>query len=204
MKSGLYACAGASATASAAAWAKRFDEPITNRSNVYFGFSPDSLIRCGRRPRSCRARRAPSRRRSAGPGALAGRVADGGADQLEEMPLDPLAREVVRNGEDEASSVSSDALDLAEPRPVGGVVERALEPPGDLGPEVSAVSSIGCSTRAASAPPSTTARGEHSNVLGRRYNGPSGEASLAKTRRFPGISPRPHVSPQVWKELSRG
>src|SRR5438876_6394001 len=42
MKSGLYACAGASATASAAACANRFDEPITNRSNVYFGFMPES------------------------------------------------------------------------------------------------------------------------------------------------------------------
>src|SRR5438552_4767789 len=40
MKSGLYAWAGASATASAAAWAKRFEEPITNRSKVYFGFTP--------------------------------------------------------------------------------------------------------------------------------------------------------------------
>src|ERR1044072_7404122 len=40
MKSGLYACAGASATASAAACAKRFDDPITNESKVYFGFSP--------------------------------------------------------------------------------------------------------------------------------------------------------------------
>src|SRR3954449_2858311 len=40
MKSGLYAWAGASATASAAACAKRFDEPITNRSKVYFGFMP--------------------------------------------------------------------------------------------------------------------------------------------------------------------
>src|SRR5205823_3358865 len=40
MKRGLYACAGASATASAAAWAKRFDEPITNESNVYFGLTP--------------------------------------------------------------------------------------------------------------------------------------------------------------------
>src|ERR1051326_6978122 len=40
MKGGLYACAGASATASAAACAKRFDEPITNESNVYFGFMP--------------------------------------------------------------------------------------------------------------------------------------------------------------------
>src|SRR5919204_428194 len=42
MNSGLYACAGASATASAAACANRFDEPITNRSNVYFGFMPPS------------------------------------------------------------------------------------------------------------------------------------------------------------------
>src|SRR3954467_13422054 len=40
MKSGLYACAGASATASAAAWAKRFDEPITKESNVYLGLIP--------------------------------------------------------------------------------------------------------------------------------------------------------------------
>src|SRR5215211_1089148 len=40
MKSGLYACAGASATASAAAWANRFDEPITNESKVYFELNP--------------------------------------------------------------------------------------------------------------------------------------------------------------------
>ena len=38
MKSGLYAWAGASATASAAACAKRFDEPMTKLSKVYFGF----------------------------------------------------------------------------------------------------------------------------------------------------------------------
>src|SRR6266508_5481705 len=42
MKSGLYACAGASATARAAACANRFDDPITNRSKVYFGFIPES------------------------------------------------------------------------------------------------------------------------------------------------------------------
>src|SRR6476620_5510316 len=40
MKSGLYACAGASATASAAAWANRLDEPITKMSNVYLGLAP--------------------------------------------------------------------------------------------------------------------------------------------------------------------
>src|SRR5438034_6636575 len=47
MKSGLYACAGASATASAAACAKRFDEPITNESNVYFGLSPPATTSRG-------------------------------------------------------------------------------------------------------------------------------------------------------------
>ena len=43
MKSGLYAFAGASATATAAAWAKRLDCPMTKLSNVYFGFSRVSL-----------------------------------------------------------------------------------------------------------------------------------------------------------------
>src|SRR5262247_2713915 len=37
MKSGLYALAGDSATATAAACANRFDEPMTNVSKVYFG-----------------------------------------------------------------------------------------------------------------------------------------------------------------------
>src|SRR5213080_4894901 len=50
MKSGLYACAGASATARAAACAKRFDEPITKRSNVYFGFIPESTAPLADRP----------------------------------------------------------------------------------------------------------------------------------------------------------
>src|SRR5215831_15684187 len=39
MNSGLYALAGASATATAAAWANRLLEPITNVSNVYLGLS---------------------------------------------------------------------------------------------------------------------------------------------------------------------
>src|SRR6202012_1150137 len=39
MNSGLYAFAGASATATAAAWANRLLDPMTNVSNVYFGFS---------------------------------------------------------------------------------------------------------------------------------------------------------------------
>ena len=39
MNSGLYDLAGASATATAAAWANRFEEPMTNRSKVYLGVS---------------------------------------------------------------------------------------------------------------------------------------------------------------------
>ncbi len=39
MNSGLYALAGASATALAAAWAKRLEDPITKVSKVYRGFS---------------------------------------------------------------------------------------------------------------------------------------------------------------------
>src|SRR2546428_6956722 len=39
MNSGLYAFAGASATATAAAWANRLLDPMTNVSNVYFGLS---------------------------------------------------------------------------------------------------------------------------------------------------------------------
>src|SRR5690349_18736840 len=39
MNSGLYARAGASATATAAAWANRLEAPITKVSNVYFSFS---------------------------------------------------------------------------------------------------------------------------------------------------------------------
>jgi hypothetical protein len=39
MNNGLYALAGASATAIAAAWAKRLLDPATKVSKVYFGLS---------------------------------------------------------------------------------------------------------------------------------------------------------------------
>src|SRR5690625_6186895 len=42
MNSGLYALAGASATATAAACAKRFEEPMTNASKWYLGLTRDS------------------------------------------------------------------------------------------------------------------------------------------------------------------
>ena len=72
MNSGLYAFAGASATATAAAWAKRLDWPMTKLSNVYFGLSRVSL----REPedagfRRLLARRADRRRPARAPSATA-------------------------------------------------------------------------------------------------------------------------------------
>src|SRR6266581_4000579 len=102
MKSGLYACAGASATASAAAWAKRFEEPITNESNVYFTLKPP-LYSDG--------------------------VAYRRADQAEEVPLDPVAGELARNGEHEGLAVEGELVDVTEPLAVRPVAERLSQPP---------------------------------------------------------------------------
>ena len=52
MKSGLYAFAGASATATAAACAKRLDAPMTKVSKRYFGFSRAVARRARRRARA--------------------------------------------------------------------------------------------------------------------------------------------------------
>ena len=48
MVSGLYDFPGFSATATAAAWANRLDEPMTKVSKVYFGFSRASISFRGR------------------------------------------------------------------------------------------------------------------------------------------------------------
>src|ERR1700712_3348717 len=48
MNSGLYAFAGASATATAAAWVNRLLEPMTNVSKVYLGLSRASRGSTGR------------------------------------------------------------------------------------------------------------------------------------------------------------
>ena len=66
----------------------------------------------------------------------AGGVPDGRADQVEEVALDPLAREVVRDREHEPLAVQFFAVDFAEPGRVSGVVERFTEPGGDVVPEV--------------------------------------------------------------------
>ena len=85
MNSGLYAFAGDSATATAAACANRLDEPMTNVSNVYFGLSRLPPRRRGRAGpgRRCRPRgrwsagRCGPARPSVGPVPGRGRIAAG-------------------------------------------------------------------------------------------------------------------------------
>ena len=77
MKSGLYALAGASATATAAAWANRLLAPMTKVSKVYLGFSRVSSTCSG----TCwpgRGRRAPGTSTSGGGPVGSGREGVGG------------------------------------------------------------------------------------------------------------------------------
>jgi len=62
-------------------------------------------------------------------------VADGRADQVEEVALDPLAREFVRDGDDEGVAVELEARDLGEPGGVGLVVECSPQSSRDVVPE---------------------------------------------------------------------
>ena len=62
------------------------------------------------------------------------------------MALDPLAREVVRDGEHERVVVDGDRGDLAEPVAEGRLVEGAAQPADTSSQRLSAVGSIGCST----------------------------------------------------------
>ena len=52
------------------------------------------------------------------------------------LPLDPVARELARNGEHEGVAVELELVDVTEPLAVRPVAEGLLEPPGDLLPEV--------------------------------------------------------------------
>ena len=67
---------------------------------------------------------------------LARDVAQRGADQPEEVALDPLPREVVGNAEDERIVRELRALGFREPRLVRRLVERSLQPTRNLAPEV--------------------------------------------------------------------
>jgi hypothetical protein len=66
---------------------------------------------------------------------LAERVANRRLDQPAEVGLDPLAREIVRDGEDERVVVQGLAARLTEPGAVGAFVESLLQTTGNVGPQ---------------------------------------------------------------------
>jgi hypothetical protein len=63
-------------------------------------------------------------------------VAHGRADQAEEVALDPVTRELARNGEHEGFPIEGQLVDVAEPLAVGAAAEGLSEPPRDLLPKV--------------------------------------------------------------------
>ena len=65
----------------------------------------------------------------------AGHVADRRVDQAEEVPLDPVAGEIVRDADDERVVRGIEAGGFAEPGAVRRVVEGPSEPTGDFAPQ---------------------------------------------------------------------
>ena len=180
---------------------------MTKRSNVYFGFSPvrsrrgaRGTSRLGPRRRLALGRRLLDR----GEGHLdvplgAERVAHRRLDETAEVVLDPLAREVVRHGDDEDVVVERLTLCLTEPGAVRVIVQRPLQAPSYLGPQ-------GLRTQLErSAPPglrtpSVAARrgGDLSNGLGPPYKRSPGDNVTPENARFAGNSELSTAVSTVW------
>src|SRR6476661_9723183 len=198
MNSGLYACAGASATASAAACAKRLDEPITKRSKVYFVFNPVSAaIRWTGGP--CVSGVAPvsvtvNWTRRWWP------VASRTAARISSRKCPSIHSRVKSFGTASTNVSSVTSHPSTSPNHVRYVesLRAPLSRPATSVQRVSAVSSIGCSTRAAPAPPLDDRSGEHSSVSSHFQWPCLGTLSRAKRVVLQGFLPHPHRSPQVW------
>src|SRR6266571_4533807 len=199
MKSGLYACAGASATARAAACAKRFDEPITKRSKVYFGFIPAST--------------APPERpfgASAGAGVAAGSrsvtesatrrswpVTSRTAGPIRPRKCPSIHSRVKSFGTPSTKASSESSAPSASANHVRYVVSlRApLSRPATSFHKLSAVSSIGRSTPLYHSSP---ARGAAS--IAACLNGYNEWKLGTKYPAFAGTSSTPHYSPHLWRK----
>src|SRR6266581_808035 len=197
MKSGLYACAGASATARAAACAKRFDEPITKRSKVYFGFIPAST--------------APPERpfgASAGAGVAAGSRSVTESATRRSWPVTSRTAALIRPrkwpsihsrvksfGTPRTKASSESSAPSASANHVRYVVSlRApLSRPATSFHRLSAVSSIGRSTPRYHSSPARGS-GEHSSVPQRLQWWKLG----MKSWRFAAFFLTPHNSPHLW------
>src|SRR5436190_3234006 len=198
MKSGLYACAGASATASAAAWAKRFDEPITNRSNVYFGFMPVSPPAPAWRGFASAAGLGAStgtRSRTESATRRSWPVTSRTAAPIRPRKCPSIHSRVKSFGTPRTKRSSESSAPSASANQVRYVVSlRApLSRPATSFHRLSAVSSIGRSTPRYHSSPARGS-GEHSSVLQRLQWWKLG----MKSSRFAALFLTPHDSPHLW------
>ena len=130
------------------------------------------------------------------------RVANGGADQVEEVPLDPLAREVVRDGEHERVTVELRAADLAEPGWKVVSLSASRSRAATSFQRLSAVSSI-AAPRLLPAPSSRVSGWASIAACERALNEDFAACPRrTKARDLQGISPAPHDSPQLWTTVT--
>src|SRR6478672_4942677 len=207
MKSGLYACAGASATASAAAWAKRFDEPITKESKVYFVLKPPLSGRFWTELRALAAAGASIRpSRSSGSSSAVGvgsltRSSIGRSRPVTSRIAAPIRprkwpstqSRVKSFGTARTKRSSASSSPRASPNHVPYVVSLSapLSRPATSPHRLSAVSSIWCSTLLSGPSASRNAKnGEHTNL--RKH---------CKWRRFAGVYQMREVPPQLWRTV---
>src|SRR3954452_12894337 len=199
MNSGLYAWAGASATASAAACANRFDEPITNRSKVYFGFMPASLAdaAAGRGFASAAGLGRSTGRRSVTDSATrrSWPVTSRTAAPIRPRKCPSIHSRVKSFGTPSTKASSESSAPSASANHVRYVVSlRApLSRPATSFHRLSAVSSIGRSTPRYHSSPARGS-GEHSSVLERLQWWKLG----MKSRGFAAVFLTPHDSPHLW------
>ena len=108
---------------------------MTNESKVYFGFRPSS-DRAGRGGAwSSRAGAGELPHDDAHGALVAERVADDRLEETAEVALDPVAREVVGDEEDERVGVQRARARLGEPGRVRRVVQSVAKPGRDVDPE---------------------------------------------------------------------
>src|SRR6476659_853379 len=204
MKSGLYAWAGASATASAAACAKRFEEPITNESNVYFGFMFWPPAGSRRSVSALSGRSAPSTSVTASWIRRSRPVASPTAALIRPMKWPSIQSRVKSFGTASTNSSSFSSSPSTWSNHVRYVVSLRA-PLSRLDTSLhrpSAVSSIEGSTPPDALLVGELASGEHSSVTAPSQRLAWTSSRGRKSRNLQGKADPPHHRPQVWTMLS--
>ena len=214
MKSGLYAWAGASATASAAACANRFDEPITKRSKVYLRLIEPLAAGSGARRTGCSSG-APSEPGSGARHVVADASAGSGARarsrpctaaRIRPRKWPSIHSRVKSFGTASANASSVSDAPAASPNQVPNVASLSapLSRPDTSSHRLSAVSSIWCSTLRP-APLSCSARAASiAASRSRSQHALDGCEKAAVCRVFMQSTPLSTAVENLWENARRG